>query len=67
MTQGVVTVQGLRLRDGPGGAVVAPSLDKGVGVEGQARHLAVDPDDPIGVGTVDGLVRHGPTIGVLDR
>ena len=42
-------------------------LDKGVGGEGQARHLAVDPDDPIGVGTVDGLVRHGPTIGVLDR
>lgn len=33
MTQGVVTVQGLRLRDGPDGAVVAPSLDKGVRVE----------------------------------
>lgn len=33
MTQGVVTVQGLRLRDGPDGAAVAPSLDKGVGVE----------------------------------
>lgn len=33
MTQGVVTVQGLRLRDGPDGAVVAPSLDKGLGVE----------------------------------
>ena len=33
MTQGVVTVQGLRLRDGPDGAVVAPNLDKGVRVE----------------------------------
>ncbi|MBP8246730.1 MAG: hypothetical protein KAX56_07685 [Phenylobacterium sp.] len=32
MTQGVVTVQGLRLRDGPGGAIVAPNLDKGVAV-----------------------------------
>ena len=31
MTQGVVTVQGLRLRDGPGGAIVVPNLDKGVG------------------------------------
>ncbi|MBR7619844.1 hypothetical protein JKL49_10635 [Phenylobacterium sp. 20VBR1] len=33
MTQGVVTVQGLNLRDGPGGAATPPSLDLGVGVE----------------------------------
>lgn len=33
MTQGVVTVQGLNLRDAPGGVATPPSLAKGVGVE----------------------------------
>ena len=36
-------------------------LHQGVGLQGQARHLAVDPDDPVGDGSVVG-VAHRSTI-----
>jgi len=42
-------------------------LDEGVGGEGESGHLAVDPDDAVGLGAIGRRRGHAATLGVSSR